>query len=74
MALFVLLFDFGTVPAAEQFQSPIEKTIMPHCRDSSKVQNKNRKCHTVGAPPKYNRKTNNATPPEQFQNQIEEQI
>jgi hypothetical protein len=50
--LFVFLWDIGTVPTvwhylfwktnnailSEQFQSPIEKPIMPHCRKSFKVQ------------------------------------
>jgi hypothetical protein len=38
---FIFLLDFGTdqrVWQSEQFESPIEKTVMPHCRNSSKVQ------------------------------------
>jgi hypothetical protein len=49
VALLVFLWDFGgTVPKSnrktnnillsEEFQSPTEKQIMPHCRNSIKVQ------------------------------------
>jgi hypothetical protein len=45
VALFVSLLNFGTIPTmwhyatlSDEFQCPMDKPIMPHCRKSSKVQ------------------------------------
>jgi hypothetical protein len=77
------LFDFGIVPIvccfcfsiwllSEQSQN-IKKQKLPHCRNSSKIKQKNKNYHTVGIVPKSNRKTKPTTLSEQFQNQIEKQ-
>jgi hypothetical protein len=48
VALFVFVLDLGNVPTvwhylfSDQFQSPIEKQIMLRCRNSSKIQYKNK--------------------------------
>jgi hypothetical protein len=58
LTLFIFIWDFGTVPTvwhyllkqnatlSEHFQSPIEKQMMPHCRNSSNVPYKN-KCGII---------------------------
>jgi hypothetical protein len=56
---------------SKHFQNPIEKQKIPHCRNISKIQKKNKKYHTVGTFPKSNRKTKNTTLSEHFQNPIE---
>jgi hypothetical protein len=83
---YFFFYAVGTVPKSnrkinnvtltEYFQSPIEKTIMPHYPNNSKVQYKNEKRIMPNSPKssKSHRKTNNATLSEQPQVPIEKQI
>jgi cytochrome c-type biogenesis protein CcmH/NrfF len=57
----VFLVFLKNTTLSEQFQNIIEKQKIPHCRNSSKIQSKNKKYHTVGTVPKYNRKTKNTS-------------
>ena len=56
---------------SKKFENIAEKQKISHRRHCSKIQQKNKTYHTVGTVPKYSRKTKNITPPELFQNAIE---